>query len=82
MIIRDISKNIVADWDYKKAIVLLGPRQVGKTTLIEKLVVYILSTNEAFRDEFLSDDKFENEIKEIIFEEYLPWPGLDLRQDQ
>jgi predicted AAA+ superfamily ATPase len=38
MIIRDISKNIVADWDYKKAIVLLGPRQVGKTTLIEKLV--------------------------------------------
>lgn len=38
MIIRDTSKNIVADLDYKKAIVLLGPRQVGKTTLIEKLV--------------------------------------------
>lgn len=38
MIVRDISKNILADWDNKKAIVLLGPRQVGKTTLIQKLV--------------------------------------------
>lgn len=48
---------------YKKLVTYLN-------TLIEKLVVYILSTNETFRDEFLSDDKFENEIKEIIFEEY------------
>lgn len=38
MIARDISKNILDDWDNKKAIVLLGPRQVGKTTLIQKLV--------------------------------------------
>lgn len=38
MIARDISKNILEDWDNKKAIVLLGPRQVGKTTLIQKLV--------------------------------------------
>ena len=38
MIIRDISKNILNDWNNKKAIILLGPRQVGKTTLIEKLV--------------------------------------------
>jgi predicted AAA+ superfamily ATPase len=38
MIHRDCAKNIAADWDYKKAIVLLGPRQVGKTTLIENLV--------------------------------------------
>jgi hypothetical protein len=37
MIARDISKNILDDWDNKKAIVLLGPRQVGKTTLIQKL---------------------------------------------
>ena len=37
MITRDISKNILEDWTSKKAIVLLGPRQVGKTTLIQKL---------------------------------------------
>lgn len=38
MIARDISKNIAEDWTNQKAIVLLGPRQVGKTTLIQKLV--------------------------------------------
>ena len=36
-ITRDIAKNIEEDWDSKKAIVLLGPRQVGKTTLVQKL---------------------------------------------
>ncbi len=38
MIEREISKNILNDWNSKKAIVLLGPRQVGKTTLINQLV--------------------------------------------
>jgi uncharacterized protein len=38
MIIRDIQPNLQQDWDRKKALVLFGPRQVGKTTLIEHLV--------------------------------------------
>lgn len=38
MIERVISYSIKEDWDNKKAIILLGPRQVGKTTLIEELV--------------------------------------------
>ncbi|UOE41622.1 ATP-binding protein [Chryseobacterium suipulveris] len=38
MIARELSKNIKEDWDNKKAIVLLGPRQVGKTTLIQSLI--------------------------------------------
>lgn len=38
MIKREITSTILADWDCKKAIVLLGPRQVGKTTLIRSLV--------------------------------------------
>jgi len=38
MIQRELSKYILEDWDSKKAIVLLGPRQVGKTTLINDLV--------------------------------------------
>lgn len=38
MISRTIQQNIQNDWDLKKAIVLLGPRQVGKTTLIQNLI--------------------------------------------
>jgi uncharacterized protein len=38
MIKRELTPAILEDWDYKKAIVLLGPRQVGKTTLIKSLV--------------------------------------------
>ena len=40
MIQRDITASIIEDWDNKKAIVLLGPRQVGKTTLIQTLVAH------------------------------------------
>lgn len=38
MITRTVSKNLLEDWGHKKAIVLLGARQVGKTTLIQHLV--------------------------------------------
>lgn len=38
MIKREIEPKILQDWNSKKAIVLLGPRQVGKTTLINDLV--------------------------------------------
>ncbi len=38
MIKRDISSSVLEDWDNRKAIVVLGPRQVGKTTLIQSLV--------------------------------------------
>ncbi len=38
MIERKVTPNILEDWDKKKALVLTGPRQVGKTTLIEHLI--------------------------------------------
>jgi uncharacterized protein len=38
MITRTLTSNLLEDYDNKKAIVLVGPRQVGKTTLIHKLV--------------------------------------------
>lgn len=38
MITRTITQNLIADCDHKKAIVVIGPRQVGKTTLIQKIV--------------------------------------------
>jgi uncharacterized protein len=38
MINRILLSNLKEDWDNKKAIVVVGPRQVGKTTLIKELV--------------------------------------------
>lgn len=38
MIKREVIPFILEDWDLKKAIILLGPRQVGKTTLINELI--------------------------------------------
>lgn len=38
MITRTITQNLITDCDNKKAIVVIGPRQVGKTTLIQKIV--------------------------------------------
>ena len=38
MIKRLLEKNLLEDLDFKKALVVLGPRQVGKTTLIKNLV--------------------------------------------
>ena len=38
MIDRQIKYNLVEDLDFRKALVVLGPRQVGKTTLIQELV--------------------------------------------
>lgn len=38
MIVRAIEKALIKQIDYKKAILILGPRQVGKTTLVKDLV--------------------------------------------
>lgn len=38
MIERTLLANLKEDWDNNKAIVVTGPRQVGKTTLIQELV--------------------------------------------
>lgn len=38
MIKRLLEQNLLEDLDFKKALVVLGPRQVGKTTLIQNLV--------------------------------------------
>lgn len=38
MITRTITQNLITDCDNRKAIVVIGPRQVGKTTLIQKIV--------------------------------------------
>ena len=37
MIKRIAEKNVLADFNKKKVIVLLGPRQVGKTTLLDTM---------------------------------------------
>jgi len=37
MIQRDLLQILTKRIDYRKAIILFGPRQVGKTTLVKKL---------------------------------------------
>ena len=34
---RTLKKNLIKRWDDKKVLVVIGPRQVGKTTLIQKI---------------------------------------------
>ena len=45
MINRILEEKLIKRIDFKKAIIILGPRQVGKTTLIKNLAV---TTNEKF----------------------------------
>ncbi len=45
MINRTIEPNLLKRFDYKKAIIIYGPRQVGKTTLVKDLV---RKTNDKF----------------------------------
>ena len=42
MIVRTLEKSILADFYKGKVIVLLGPRQVGKTTLLDALQPVVL----------------------------------------
>lgn len=38
MIARTIEEKLIKQIDYKKAILIFGPRQVGKTTLVKDIV--------------------------------------------
>lgn len=85
----ELSKRV----DWKKVIILLGPRQVGKTTLVEELASqlghdYLLLTGDEFQTvEFLSNPNFEflksfiGKHKVIIIDEAqrIPEIGLTLK---
>ena len=70
MIARTIEKAILADYGKKKVIVLLGPRQVGKTTLLDVLQssnANCLRINcDDIDDVLLIEDKSSTELKALI----------------
>ncbi len=70
MISRSIKKSIVADYRRKKVIVLLGARQVGKTTLLAELsegVTNVLSLNCDNMDDVLTlEGKTSTELKHLL----------------
>ena len=70
MITRTIEKVLKADFDKKKVIVLLGPRQVGKTTLLDTLQnpeTRCLRLNcDDMDDALLLEDKSSTELKALL----------------
>ena len=70
MIARTIEKAIQADFSKKKVIVLLGPRQVGKTTILDMLQktdTRCLRMNcDDMDDSMLLEDKSTTELKELL----------------
>jgi uncharacterized protein len=70
MIKRAIEKVILKRWDSGKAIILLGPRQTGKTTLLKKITAEKGSYLFLDCDEMLVKEKLENanleNLKQII----------------
>lgn len=70
MINRTIEKIIIKRWGKGKAIILLGPRQTGKTTLLKKITAEKGSYLFLDCDELLIKEKLENanleNLKQII----------------
>ena len=70
MITRTIEKVMKADFNKKKVIVLLGPRQVGKTTLLDTLQnpeTRCLRLNcDDMDDALLLEDKSSTELKALL----------------
>lgn len=70
MINREIQNSILSDFKRKKVIVLLGARQVGKTTLLSALQVdkkRILSLNcDNIDDRLLLEDRTSTELKYLL----------------
>lgn len=70
MIERSIRKDIVKDFQKKKVIVLLGPRQVGKTTLLTEIqqdYSNVLSLNcDSARDVARINGKGPEELRELL----------------
>jgi len=70
MINRTIEKIIINRWGKGKAIILLGPRQTGKTTLLKKITAekgsyLFLDCDELLIKERLENANLEN-LKQII----------------
>ena len=67
---RDISNVIIEKWDSGKVLILIGPRQVGKTTLIKSLCDregnYLLINGDNPDDRLQLENAGENKLRNLI----------------
>ena len=79
MFYRDIEKELETYIDCKQAIFILGARQVGKTTLIKRMMTNFPESNRYYFDlEKMSDKKvFEGGVQNLL--SFLEFHGLDLK---
>lgn len=70
MIPRRLEKNIKSHWNDRKVIIVLGPRQVGKTTLLENLCKaegdYLFWNGDDFTTRQSLEDIGEVQIRQLI----------------
>ncbi len=75
IVFRTLYKNILKQWDDGKVIIVIGPRQVGKTTLISSIIdEKLLNKNEKYaffngddaEDRILLENAGETKLRSII----------------
>ena len=69
-IYREIEPQLLANWDSGKILILIGPRQVGKTTLLKSLCEkegdYLFINGDDAETRILFEDAGESKIRKII----------------
>jgi predicted AAA+ superfamily ATPase len=67
---RDLKKNILEKWNSGKVLILIGPRQVGKTTLLRSLCEaegnYLFINGDDSEDRLLLENAGENKLRGLI----------------
>ena len=67
---RDLKKNLLEKWNSGKVLILIGPRQVGKTTLIRSLCEaegnYLFLNGDDSEDRLLLENAGESKLRNII----------------
>lgn len=67
---RDLKKQLEKKWNSGKVLILIGPRQVGKTTLIRSLCEvegnYLFINGDDAEDRLLIDNAGENKLRSLI----------------
>lgn len=67
---RDLKKQLLTKWNSGKVLILIGPRQVGKTTLIRSLCEvegnYLFINGDDAEDRLLLDNAGENKLRSLI----------------
>ncbi|HMQ08631.1 MAG TPA: ATP-binding protein [Saprospiraceae bacterium] len=67
---RILEKNIVVKWNTNKVLIVIGPRQVGKTTLLKSLCEkeggYLFINGDDIEDRLLLENAGESKLRNII----------------